>query len=394
MLEGIKVLDFSRVLAGPFTSMILGDLGADIIKIEPPEGDETRYWAPFIEKESVYFLSINRNKKSLVIDLKKEEAKKIIYKLVKNCDIIIENFREDVPVKLGIDYNTIKSIKDDIIYCSIKGFGSKSPYSKKPLYDLLVQAMSGLMSVTGEEGRPPVRVAFALFDIFAGLIAANSILAALIERNKNGKGKYIEVSLYDTAIFSMCYIPEIYLLTNKIPSKLGSAHPSIVPYQAFCCKDKKYIAVAVTNEKFWKNFCEALNLEELYNDYRFKTNPDRVKNRDLLIPILERKFAEKTRNEWIDILEKYDVPCAPVYELDEVFNDIHVRISGIVDEVKHKTLGNIKQILYPCLFNNERLKIKLPPPLLGENSFEILKEFKFDENEINEYIMKGIIKNG
>jgi crotonobetainyl-CoA:carnitine CoA-transferase CaiB-like acyl-CoA transferase len=191
LLENLKVLDFSRALAGPFATMILGDLGAEVIKIEPPNGDETRSWAPILNGESVYYFSINRNKRSIVLDLKKDEDKEIVYKLVKESDVVVENFRIGVPEKLGIDYNTLRKIKPDIIYCSIKGFGSKSPYEGKPAYDLLIQALSGLMTVTGEEKSPPIRVAFALFDIIAGLIAANSILAAIIERTKTKQGKFI-----------------------------------------------------------------------------------------------------------------------------------------------------------------------------------------------------------
>jgi crotonobetainyl-CoA:carnitine CoA-transferase CaiB-like acyl-CoA transferase len=381
LLENLKVLDFSRALAGPFATMILGDLGAEVIKIEPPNGDETRSWAPILNGESVYYLSINRNKRSIVLDLKKDEDKEIVYKLVKESDVVVENFRTGVPEKLGIDYNTLRKIKPDIIYCSIKGFGSKSPYEGKPAYDLLIQALSGLMTVTGEEKSPPIRVAFALFDIIAGLIAANSILAAIIERTKTKQGKFIEVSLYDSAIFAMSYIAEIYLLTGKIPRKMGSAHPSIVPYQAFKCKDGKYISIAVTNEKFWANLCEALDMRELLNDPRFKSNIDRVTNREILIPILERKFSERNREDWLKILEKWDVPCAPVYELDEVFQDIHVLSSGILTEINHSILGKIKLLSYPATFDHERPKIRIPPPTLGADTLTILKKLGYTKEK-------------
>ncbi|MDM7275471.1 MAG: CoA transferase, partial [Thermoprotei archaeon] len=244
-LRGVRILDLTRSLAGPFATMVLGDLGAEIVKVEAPGGDETRLWAPLVNGESAYFLSINRNKKSVVVDLRKSEGREIVYRLVRVSDAVIENFRSGVPEKLGVDYKTLSRVKGDLIYCSIRGFGSGSPYERKPAYDLIVQAMSGLMTATGEEGRPPIRAAFALFDMIAGLIAANSILAALLERGRGGGGAYIEVSLYDSAVFAMSYIAMIYLLTGRKPGRWGHAHPSIVPYQAFQCSDGKWLALAV-----------------------------------------------------------------------------------------------------------------------------------------------------
>ncbi len=391
MLDGIKVLDFSRVLAGPFVTMILGDLGADIIKVEPPGGDETRQWAPFVDGESAYFMSTNRNKKSIVIDLRRDEGKEIVYKLVKTCDIVVENFRPGVVEKLGIDYNTLRKHKEDIIYCSVKGFGTKGPYVHKPAYDIILQAMSGLMATTGEEGRPPVRVSFALVDIFAGLFAVNSILAALYEREKTGKGKHIEVSLYDSIVFAMSYIPMIYLLSGQMPRRLGSGHPSIVPYQAFECADGKYIIVAAANDRFWQRLCDILGREDLKNDERFKTNPDRVRNRNILIPILEEIFRTRPRDEWTKLLEKAGVPYGPVYSLDEVFRDPYIVSSGIVGTIKHEKLGEIKQLLYPALFNGQRLPPKSPPPIMGRHAIEILKELGYSADEIQRLIKENII---
>lgn len=391
LLDKVRVVDLSRVLAGPIATMVLGDLGADIIKIEPPQGDETRTWTPMVDGESAYYLSANRNKRSIVIDLKREEGREIIYKLVKTSDVVIENFRPGVPESLKIDYNSLKNIKPDIIYCSIKGFGSKSSYATRPAYDLLLQAMSGLMASTGEEGRPPVRVAFALYDIIAGLIASVSIVAALYDRTLSGKGRYIEVSLYDSSIFAMSYIAMIYLMTGKMPKKMGSAHPSIVPYQTFECGDGKHLAVAVTNERFWENFCKALRLEELIADPRFKSNPDRVKNRQELIEMLSKKFKEKSRSEWIKLFEEYGVPYGPVYTLDEVFNDPHVVASGIVGEVKHPTLGMIKQLLYPALIDNVRPKPRKAPPRMGEDAISILKELGYSDADIEKLISTRVV---
>jgi len=314
-LRNLRILDLSHTLAGPFATMILSDLGAEVIKVESPIGDETRSWAPHINGESAYFMSINRGKKSIVINLKRHEGREILYELVRKCDVVIENFRPGVPEKLGVDYNTLVKYNPRIVYCSIKGFKTGSVYSNKPAYDIILQALSGLMTTTGEEGRPPVRVSFALFDVFTAMMAVINILVALYT---NTRPCYIELPMYDVSVFSMCYIPMIYLLTGRKPKRMGSAHPSIVPYQAFRDRNGKYFIVAAANDRLWQALCKALGLEHLINDPRFKTNKDRVKNRNLLIPLLEEVFKKKPREYWIKILEEAGVPSAPVYELDEV----------------------------------------------------------------------------
>ena len=390
-LEGVKILDFSRVLAGPYATMILGELGAEVIKVEPPKGDETRSWAPFIDGESVYYMSINRNKKSIAIDLKSDEGREIIYKLVRDSDIVIENFRPGVAEKLGIDYNTLKRINSSIIYCSIKGFWSRSRYASRPSYDIIIQGMSGLMSTTGEEGRPPIRVSFALADIFTAYNAVANILAMYINRLKTGEGGYIEVDLLDTLIYAMSYVPMIYLATGRIPKRYGSGHPSIVPYQAFECRDGKYLIVAVGNERHWEGLCRALGREDFINDERFKTNPDRVRNRDILIPILENIFRERDREEWIKILNRFNVPNGPVYSLDEVFKDPYIDESKIVDIYRHSKLGEVRYIAYPAYINNMRPKPKTPPPDLGRDAYEILTKLGYNREDINRLAEKGIV---
>ncbi|HEW93415.1 MAG TPA: CoA transferase [Thermoprotei archaeon] len=390
-LKGVKVADFSRILAGPFATMVLADLGAEIIKIEPPSGDDSRYWAPIIDGESVYFMSTNRGKKSIVINLKTEEGRKIAYDIIKDSDILIENFREGIAKKLGIDYDTVTRIKPDIIYCSIRGFRSGTRYTEKGGADLIIQAMSGLMDTIGEEGGEPVKVSFALFDIIAGLIAVSSILSALYYRNVTGKGMKIETPLYDSAIYSMVYIPMIYLMTGVKPVKMGSAHPSIVPYQAFKCRDGRYIATGAFNDEMWVRFLRTLELDELAKDPRFKTNVDRVRNRRELIKILSERFMEKNSVEWLKRLEENRVPAGLVYGVDEVFKDPYIEEARILSYIKHSKLGLIKQILYPSIINGERLDIDKAPPDLGGDARIILKELGYDDDYIKKLFDDGVV---
>jgi len=340
---------------------------------------------------SVYFLTINRNKKSIVIDLKKNQGKDVIYRLVKKADIVVENFREGVTKKLGIDYDTLRKVKQDIIYCSIKGFRSGTIYSKRSGADLIIQAMSGLMDTIGIKGGEPIKVSFAVFDVITGLIASISILSALHHRDLTGRGMMIETPLYDSSIFSMVYIPMIYLMTGKKPRKMGSAHPSIVPYQAFKCKDGRYITVGVFNEDMWVRFCDAIGLNHLVNDKRFKRNIDRVRNRGKLVKILSKRFLDKDSEEWIKIFDLYNIPSGPVYSIDEVFRDKYISETEIISNMPHKILGSIKQILYPSLFNGERLKPDSPPPEKGENAIEILKKYGFEDGEIDKLFRENVI---
>ncbi len=393
-LEGIRVLDVSRVLAGPFCTMILGDLGAEVIKVEEPRvGDGTRAWGPpFIKGESAYFLSINRNKKSITVNLKHPKGREIIYKLAEKSDVFIENFRPGVAERLGVDYEAISKVNPKIIYCSISGFGQTGPYRDKPAYDLLIQAMSGFMSFTGEPGRPPVRIGVAIMDLGAGMYAAISILAALRAREITGKGQRIDISLLDTAVSWLTYMAMNYFATGRNPRKMGSAHPNIVPYQCFEDRDGRYFAVAVGTDEHWKRLCKALGRDEWIENPKYSTNPKRVENRDELIGELEKIFKSKSRDEWLKTLEEHRVPCAPVYEVSEVLSDPQVIHRKMVIEVDHPKIGKLKQLGFPMKLSETPCEIRYPPPLLGQHTREILKELlEFSDEEIDELEREGAI---
>jgi len=375
-LEGIRVLDLSRVLTGPFCSMILADLGAEVIKVEMPgTGDDTRAWGPpFLANESAYFLCLNRNKKSIVLDLKSEKERAVVLELAKKSDVFLENFSPGVTEKLGVDYEKVRKANPRIVYCSISGFGQTGPYRNRPAYDIVLQAMGGLMAITGEPDRPPIRIGVAITDIGAGMYAAIAILAALIVREKTENGQWIDISLLDGTVSWMTYMAANYFATGKIPERMGSAHPTIVPYQCFETMDRKHLILAVGNDRLWRNLCRALNLRDLAEDPRFETNPERVKNRAQLIPRLSEVFLSKTRDDMLQILMREDVPCAPVYTMDEVFSDPQVLHRGMLVEMEHPTAKKIKQIGSPMKFSETPVRIEAPPPLLGQHTEYVLRK--------------------
>ncbi len=371
-LDRIRVLDFSRVLAGPFCSMILGDLGADVIKVEPPGvGDDTREWGPpFVRGESAYFLSVNRNKRSIQLDLKSVEGQQILRQLIRRADVLIENFRPGVQAKLGISREQVKRINRNLLYCSISGYGQTGPLSHRPSFDVVIQGQCGLMSVTGEESGRPVRVGVAVTDILAGLFATNAILACLLRRKKVGF-QSIDISLLDTAVASMTYVAQAYLATGTNPRPLGSAHPTVVPYQAFECKDGRFIVVAAGNDKLWNKLARSIGRGDLAHQLGYRTNANRVRNRRKLIPILERVFRKKALTFWLKMLGEAGIPCGAVNEISEVVHWKLLRQRDMMVNLKHPKIGRLRLLGSPLRATPKIVAIRKHPPLLSEHSREL-----------------------
>jgi crotonobetainyl-CoA:carnitine CoA-transferase CaiB-like acyl-CoA transferase len=392
-LKGVRVLDLSRVLAGPFCSMTLSDLGAEVIKIEiPGQGDDTRSYPPFINGVSSYFMSLNRGKKSVTLNLKEKEGVKALHKIAEKCDVVLENFRPGVTKRLGVDYEALRKVNEKIIYCSISSFGQTGPYAQWPGYDLIIQGMSGLMGITGEKGRPPVRVGVAVTDINAGLHAVISILAALRVRDTFGVGQYLDVSMMDAGVSWMTYIAGNYFATGKAPERMGGAHPSIVPYQTFQAGDGKYLLIAGGNDRLFSVLCKVLGLEHLIDDPDYCINEKRVENRETLIPIIQNVLHKKPRDIWLKDLRDAGFPCAPVYSIDEVFSDQQVIHREMLVEMNHPRAGTIKQIGTPFKLSQSPAKLSGAPPELSEHTYEVLSKIcKYSGEEINSMRENGII---
>jgi crotonobetainyl-CoA:carnitine CoA-transferase CaiB-like acyl-CoA transferase len=369
-LEGVRVLDLSRVLAGPYATMLLADLGADVIKVEHPgRGDDTRGWGPpFVGGESAYFLSTNRNKRSVAVDLKSEEGLARIKKLASSADVLIENMRRGTLEKFGLGYEALAETNPDIIYCSITGFGPGHDEDKHG-YDFIIQARAGIMGITGWPDGEPTKVGVAVADMVCGLYASNAILAALHRRSETGEGARIEVPLFESTLSWLGNRAQEFLVTGEDVGRLGNEHPTITPYQTFETTDKP-IAVAVGNDAQFFRLCEAIGRKDLTEGGRYSTNADRISNREELKNALQSTFSERSAEEWIEAVRKAGVPCGPVNALADVFDDEHVRESGILREVEHPSAGKIKMLSSPVLVDGERPGVRRPPPMLGEHTGE------------------------
>jgi len=371
-LKGVKVLDLSRVLAGPYATMVLGDLGADVLKVEHPErGDDTRHWGPPFaggedSGESAYFLSVNRNKRSIGVDLKDPDGLDRVKKLAAGADVVIENWRRGALEKLGLGYETLREANPGLIYCAITGFGP-GPDEDRPGYDFLVQARGGVMGITGHPDGEPTKVGVAISDIVCGLFASNAILAALHRRSVTGEGARIEIPLFESTLGWLANRGQEYLISGEDIGLIGNAHPSIVPYQTFYASDKPLV-VAVGNNTQFANLCKAVGRPELAEDERYATNPDRVANRGALITELQEEFSKRPAHEWAEEIRASGVPSGPVNTLADVLADEHVLRSGILQDLDHPSAGYLKMLASPILIDGERLPIRRPPPTLGQHT--------------------------
>ena len=394
-LEGIRVLDLTRALAGPFCTLMLGDHGADVIKIEiPGSGDDTRAWGPpFIGEESAYFLSINRNKRSLTLNFKEEKAKEIFRDLAKDADVVVENFTPGVMERFGLDYDQINAINPGIVYCSISGFGQTGPYRNRPAYDQIMQGISGLMSITGEPDGEPQKVGIAVADIGAGMWAAFAVMAAIHNRSNEGEGQgqYIDISMMDAQVAWLTYQAANFFASGEAPKRLGAAHPNLVPYQAFMCQDNKYLNVAVGSERIWDRFCEGMNMPELKENPDYANNVERAKNRGKIVPMLQEIFLKRPVMDWVEQLQKVNVPCGPINDLADVFSDPQLLSRDMYQEMTHPTLGKIKQLGIPIKFSRTPGGLDRPPPLLGEHNQEVLASLGFSSAEIEELKAQEVI---
>ena len=383
-LQDIQVLDLTRALAGPFCTLMLGDYGADVIKIEIPEtGDDTRHWGPpFIGDESAYFLSINRNKRSLTLNFKEQEAIKIFLKLVEKADVVVENFTPGVMKRFGLDYEAVKAINPSIIYCSISGFGQDGPYQNRPAYDQIMQGVSGLMSITGEPDGEPQKGGIAVSDIGAGMWAAFAVMTALHHRSNSGDGQHIDISMLDAQVAWMTYQAAYFFANEEPPKRLGAAHPTLVPYQAFMSQDGKYVNVAVGSERLWERFCEGVNRMDLKDDPNFAQNGDRVRNRSTLVPLLQEYFLTQPANYWVNALQAVNVPAGPINDLADVFSDPQILHREMLVEIPHPTLKSIKQTGLPLKFSVTPGAFDKHPPLLGEHNEEILNSLGYSAQDI------------
>ena len=392
-IQGIRVLELAQIMAGPTCGLMLADLGAEVIKVEKiPGGDDTRrFLPPDINGEASAFLMMNRNKKGVAINLKEPEGISILKKMVKQSDVVIENFRKGTMEKLGIGYDDLKRINPKIIFCEISGYGRTGPYSEKGGFDLVAQGMSGLMSITGEsKEKPPMKVGAPITDITAGILGSMGVLAALINREKTGEGQRVDTSLYEAGIVHTYWQSAIAVATGKSPGPLGSAHPLTAPYQAFKTKDS-WITVGASSQKTWLRLIKALNKEELNDDERFNSNNNRMQNLSTLVKVLQIEIEKKTSSEWIDIFDREGLPCGPINSITDMHKDPHTIDRKMIVEVESSKAGKSKAIGMPVKFSKTNHGKSTGAPTFGEHTEEVLLKFGYNAEEIKNFKEKGIV---
>ena len=399
-LAGFRVLDLSRILAGPWASQMLADLGAEVIKIERPgQGDDTRGWGPpympdesgNATSEAAYFHGANRGKLSVCIDMSSKQGQQLIRQLAEQCDVLIENFKVGGLQKYGLDYASLKAINPTLIYCSITGFGQTGPYRERAGYDFMIQAMGGLMSVTGEREGEPMKVGVALSDVMTGLYAANAIQAALIHRLRGGEGQYIDLALLDVQVATLANQAMNYLASGNNPQRLGNAHPNIVPYQAFQTADG-YLILAIGNDAQFARFCDLAGRPELAIDERFETNSQRVKHRDSLIPDLVEIMLTQGTGSWLEKLNEKGIPCGPIADIDQVFGNPQVQHRGMQLELDHPTAGKVPSVANPIRLSESAVSYDKAPPLLGQHTEQVLSDLLgLGRDQIDQLINDRII---
>jgi crotonobetainyl-CoA:carnitine CoA-transferase CaiB-like acyl-CoA transferase len=394
LLNGILVIDLSRVLAGPYCTMMLGDLGAEVLKIEVPgRGDDTRQWGPpFTESgESAYFLSTNRNKRSLTLNLKSGKGIEILKALIAKADVLVDNFKTGTLEKWGLDYETLQLERPGLIYCTITGYGYTGPYRNRPGYDFMVQAMGGFMSVTGPANGEPTRSGIAIADLATGMFSCSAILAALYAREQTGEGQRIDMSLLDSQVALMSYVASNHLVSGKLPGRYGNGHPNIVPYQSFKARDQ-YFAFAAGNDRQWAKFCEAVERPEWISDDRFATNRARVQNRALVVETLSDLFTMRDASEWMQLCDGIGIPSAPINNMAQVFSDPHVQEREMLLRVEHPTDGQVPLVGTPFRIPTAPVQVRYPPPVLGQHTEEVLKDFlDFDDQAIQDLYDQEVI---
>lgn len=388
-LKGIKIIDFTQAMAGPFATMVLGDLGAEVIKIEPPSGDQTRHWAPpYTGGMSSYFLSTNRNKKSISLNLKHPRGVEIAKALISRSDVVIENFRPGTMRKLGLDYATASSINSRLVYCSLSGYGQEGPGSDRPGYDITILANSGLLGLNGESGRPPSKFGVPIADITSGLFAAISILSSLYEREKSGSGQFIDLSMLDTNVLALTHQAYSYFSTGKEPERLGSAHASIAPYQAFHCSDG-YAVIAVGTEKLWERFTDIIGRKDLAGSSSFNSNARRIANREQLVMEIEKSISKMSVDETVERMSTAGIPCAPVKGLGDALADPALNYRNMIQDME-SPYGRLQMLGTPFKFSRTPGSVRSPPPELGQDTIDILRSLGI-EDEIGSLKESGVI---